>query len=185
MLMRMERYKTYKHNPPHLFRSGAKYFITAATYGRKPFFSGNEAKERLFQSIRKGMEDYGWRLEDWVILDNHYHLMADAPEDPTGLSRMIRDVHRFTALWVKKHRKDFGSEKRIWYNYWDTCITYERSYFARLNYIWHNPVKHGYVRDAGCWRFGSYFDRVRQDRRYVDGLRETYPFDGVHVEDHF
>ena len=38
-----------------------------------------------------------------------------------------------------------GGAAQIFYNYWNTCINFEKSYFTRINYFWNNPVKHGYV----------------------------------------
>ncbi len=88
-----EIYKTYKHNPPHLFRSNATYFITGSTYKKVHYMKSDEAKERLLSSIYKGFNDYGWEIEDWVILNNHYHLMVNAPENAETLSNVIRDIH--------------------------------------------------------------------------------------------
>ena len=81
----MEIYKTYKHNPPHLFRSNAKYFITGAIYEKKYHIEEESAKQRLIESIDKGFSDYNWKLEDWVILHNHYHLIVEAPESAETL----------------------------------------------------------------------------------------------------
>ena len=50
----------------------------------------------------KSFEYYGWKIEDWVFLNNHYHLMADAPEDALSLSKVIKNFHRFSALKLKK-----------------------------------------------------------------------------------
>jgi hypothetical protein len=33
----------------------------------------------------------------------------------------------------------------VWYNFRDTRLTYEKSYLARLNYVYQNAVKHGLV----------------------------------------
>jgi putative transposase len=33
------------------------------------------------------------------------------------------------------------------YNFWETKLTFEKSYLARLNYVHQNAVKHG---GAGC-----------------------------------
>ena len=181
----MEEYKEYKHNPPHLFRSNAKYFITGATYEKKYFLITNKAKARVFKSLYKGFNSLGWTLEDWVILHNHYHLMANAPENAETLSAIIRDIHKFTAMWLKKNIPKTKSVEKIWWNYWDTCITYEKSYFARLNYIWFNPVKHKLVEKAEDWKFGSYYYRYRKEKEYLKKLKKKYPFDKVKVKDDF
>ncbi|MFH0774642.1 MAG: transposase [bacterium] len=137
--MQEENYKIYLHNPPHLFLPNTKYFITGATYLKRPFFATENSKEKLFNSIKMGCEKYHWVLEDWVILDNHYHLMLNAPCSADTLSKMFNEIHRFTAIWLKKNILELKEEKRIFYNYWDSCITYEKSYWARLNYIYLIP----------------------------------------------
>lgn len=38
--------------------------------------------------------------------------------------------------------------RRVWYNLWDSNLTIQTSYLARLKYVNHNPVKHGLVKDA-------------------------------------
>lgn len=99
----MTEFKTYKHNPPHLFMGNTKYFITASTYEREPFLRLSSAKEKLYSSLQIEFTKYHWEIEDWVILDNHYHLMVNAPEDPTTLPNIFREAHRFSALWIKKN----------------------------------------------------------------------------------
>jgi putative transposase len=67
-------------------------------------------------------------------------------------------------------------------NYWDRCISLERSYWARLNYINHNPVKHGYVTDARAYPFGSYYFESRESWEVCE---REYPWDSVSEEDDF
>ena len=183
--MQEETYKVYKHNPPHLFIPNTKYFITGATYLKKGFLASKDGKTRLLNSIKRGCKKYHWTLEDWVILDNHYHLMLNAPNTANTLGKMINEVHKFTAIWLKKNLLELKEEKRIFYNYWDSCITYETSYCARLNYIYFNPVKHGYVEEASNYMWGSYTFRIKEDFDYLDMIREKYPWDKVIVKDDF
>lgn len=180
----MEEYKTYAHTPPHLYRAGTAYFITASTYGRARLLD-NPAKEKLFSSLLKSCDKHGWTLEDWVILDNHYHLMVTAPSSAHSLPRFIADYHRFTALFIKKNNPAAVSLPKIFSNYWDTCITFENSYYARLNYIFYNPVKHGYVENAEEYPWGSLYFRCRNDRVYIERLMKGFPFDEVRIEDDY
>ena len=173
--------KFYEHNPPHLYCEGGKYFITGATYKHNRYFADNQAKERLLQSIKKGFADKGWLLEDWVILDNHYHLMADSQENYKYLNGVINSIHKFTALWLNK--RDQCKGRKVWYNYWDTLITYERSYFARLNYLWYNPVKHGYCEYAEDYDFGSFRKRNLMNKSYLENLKAEFPWDELEVFD--
>ena len=179
----MEIYKKYEHNPPHLFKPEAKYFITARTYKKKKFFKEDDAKDRLLESICKGFDANGWEIEDWVILDNHYHLMINSLGDSINLSKIINDIHKFTALWVRGNVKFSKDYDKIWFNYWDTCISYENSYFARINYIWNNPVKHNYCKYAENYKYGSYYERYRSDREYTESIMKKYPFNRANIFD--
>ena len=112
-----ETFKKYEHNPPHLFRQNAKYFITGSTYFRKHYLESDAAKEKTLEFMFKSFEHFGWKIEDWVLLNNHYHVMAEAPEDATTMSNLINNFHKFSALWIKKHIRFEAEPQHIWYNY--------------------------------------------------------------------
>ncbi|MCF7919675.1 MAG: transposase [Candidatus Cloacimonetes bacterium] len=175
----MEQFKKYQHNPPHLFKQNCKYFVTGATFMRQPYFNDDVTKEKLLYCLQKGFTDAGWQLEDWVILPNHYHLMADTLDSTVKITLIIKKIHQFSSIWLNKRDNMHG--RKVWFNYWDSCITFESSYFARLNYIWQNPVKHGCCLNAEDYKFSSFNERYVTDRDLVDGIREKYPCDLVQV----
>ncbi len=144
-----------------------------------------KAKERLLSSLLKSCEIHGWKLEDWVILDNHYHIMVAAPEDKTSLSTFVAEYHKFTALFIKRNNPAAESLPKIFNNYWYTCISYESSYYARLNYIYYNPVKHGYVQHAQDYQWGSFSIRYCGEKPYIEKLAKAFPFDEVKIEDDY
>lgn len=177
--------KDYEHNPPHIFVPNCKYFITASIYNRIKLLASDESKDKLLEYIIRSVENFNWKLEDWVILDNHYHLMLESDEHPELLGKIMNNIHKYSALWMSKNIKIPMEQDKIWHNYWDKCLTFESSYFARLNYIWNNPVKHGYVNKSQMWKFGSYYKRYREENEYVNKLKEKFPFDELKIEDDF
>ena len=52
--------------------------------------------------------------------------------------------------------------RRVWFNYRETRITYEKSYLARLNYVHQNAVKYGLVSVANQypWCSARWFERI-------------------------
>jgi len=50
---------------------------------------------------------------------------------------------------------DAAPGRHVWYLFYDSHITYERSYFARLKYVHENPVHHGLVAAAVNYRWCS------------------------------
>ncbi len=177
--------KKYEHNPPHMFIANTKYFITASIYNKIKLLTSEESKLKLLKYIKRSVENYNWKLEDWVILDNHYHLMLESDNFPESLENIMGSIHRYSAIWINKNVSIPANLNKIWHNYWDKCLTFESSYYTRLNYIWNNPVKHGYVDEPQKWKFGSYFYRYQDEIEYVNKLKMNYPFDNLKIEDDF
>jgi len=177
------KYIIYKHNPPHLFLSNATYIITASTYKRKRFFLTEDLRSLLLSSILHYFSKYSWCIKAYAILANHYHLLALASENNTSLSIIINNIHRYTAHKINEINSTPGM--KVWWNYWDTCLTYENSYYARLNYIHFNPVKHGYVDDPTKWKFSSYNEFCELDYPEAKKVEKEFPFDRVKVFDEF
>jgi len=99
------------------------------------------------------------RIYAWCILPNHYHLLLKT-ERIKDLRGAIGRVHgRVSFEW---NGWDNQRGRKVWYNFWDTRLSYERSYLARLNYVHQNPVKHGLVAVANQYRWCSaaWFERT-------------------------
>ena len=73
----------------------------------------------------------------------------------------------------------------VWWNYWDTCLTYEGSYYARFNYIHWNPLKHGVTARPEEYPFSSYRAFLAEQEADIHRLERAYPFDRVRVRDDF
>jgi putative transposase len=43
----------------------------------------------------------------------------------------------------------------VWFQFWDTALTYEKSYLVRLNYVHSNAVHHQLVANAADYRWCS------------------------------
>ena len=133
--------RPWHHRPCHVFEPDTVYMTTGGTMYKQHFFRGDDRvgllQDRLFQVLAA----YGWRPEAWAVFSNHYHVLAASPEDSKTLKPMLNRLHSQTAREV--NRLDSSPGRRVWFQYWDSCLTYEDSYYARLNYVHHNAVHHG------------------------------------------
>ncbi len=75
--------KRYLHNPIHFFVDDTPYFITAAIYDKRPLLAQDELKTQLFEIIQTTFQRFHWQLYDWVILNNHYHLLGSSRKEMT------------------------------------------------------------------------------------------------------
>ena len=157
--------------PRHLYLDDTPYFITASTYQHQRLLN-DETKDLLKKLLHEVFNDYGWSLDHWVILDNHYHLLVQSHRGK-DLKRIIAKIHNLSAQQINRI---FALEKRIhqkiWYNYWDYCPLDEHDYNVRLCYLLNNPVKHGYVCDLHNWAWSS-FHRLFQEREKTK-IREMF-----------
>jgi putative transposase len=173
----------WRHRPAHVFEPNTFYIVTASTLHKRHHFRGMERLALLQDALFETTAAYGWTLQAWAVFANHYHFIAQSPADGTTLRPMIQRLHSQTARAV--NRLDATPGRQVWFQYWDTCLTYEKSYLARLNYVHNNPVKHGMVLSAEQYPFcsaGWFKARAEPDfRRKV----ASFPYDRVRIEDDF
>ncbi len=127
------------------------------------FFRGADRLRVLHRGVLTVARDAGWALQAWAVFSNHYHFVAHSPladDNAESLSTMLALLHEKTAKWVNK--LDGSSGRQVWHNFWDTKLTYEKSYLARLKYVHQNPVKHGLVSIASAypWCSAGWFERT-------------------------
>ena len=135
----------WPHGPAHwLFEPGI-YIVTAGTFKKLNYLNTPQRLDLVLESLFSVTEEFGWKLHAWAILVNHYHFVACSPSDPKTLSRLLGKLHMTTAKQLNEWDRQPG--RKIWHQFWDRRITFEKSYLARLNYVNNNPVKHGVVAD--------------------------------------
>ena len=176
-------YKQWHHAPSHLFLPNNTYMVTAGTYQKKAYFNTSDKLDFLQNTLFEEISQFGWSLEAWAIMANHYHFVTQAPDNPDTLKKMITALHSKTAIWLNS--VDNTPSRKVWFQYWDSCITYERSYLARLNYVHNNPVRHGLVEDAEQypWCSFSWFSHNAE----LDYQRSVFsmPIDRISIRDDF
>ena len=176
----------WPHAPTHRLSESGTYFVTVGTYRKLHHFRTRERLTVLHRGLLTVARDFGWCLEAWAVFSNHYHFVGHSPADEDGaasLSRMLGFLHEKTAKWV--NRDDTTPGRKVWHNFWDTLLTYPKSYLARLNYVHQNPVKHGLVRVANLyeWCSAAWFERAATPAQ-VQTLY-AFPVNRVNVYDDY
>jgi len=130
-----------KHQPVHLYVDNSWYFLTVKIYGSQHILDEDVKKQLLLEKLKYEFKSFGYELKAWVILDNHYHLEFKTDRGNI-LSKILNRVHGNISYTINK--MDNQEKRKVFQNYWDSCIRSERDLWTRFNYIHHNPVKHGY-----------------------------------------
>jgi putative transposase len=164
--------KKSPYTPAHLYLDNAPYFITSAIHRKRPLLADAAVKRHLLATLQACFLEKGWQLNDWVILDNHYHLLGVSAEG-RDLSTIFRKIHTLSGSFIRQHCLCNGP---VWWNYWDYCPRNESDYMTRLNYLLINPVKHGYCDNLYAYPFSSFHGRIETSgREALNRQFKTYP----------
>lgn len=173
----------WHHAPLHLLLERGVYMVTAGTYGKTHIFQTPERLDLLQERLQLCTAEYGWELQAWAVLANHYHFVALSPDDPASLRRVLNKLHMTTAKAVNK--LDGTPGRKVWHEFWDTHLTFERSYLARLRYVNQNPVHHRLVQDAALYRWCSAGSFERHVSPSFQRTVAAMPTDKLEVQDDF
>lgn len=136
------------HSPPHPIRDQPFYMLTAACYEHKHHLKLPQRRQQVLDKLFELFTMEGMEIRAWVILPNHYHLLAHVTNFEL-LKDIFRLVHGPTSYEWNLEEATPG--RKVWYRYSDRAIRSERHYYTTLNYIHYNPVKHGWTKSPYDW----------------------------------
>ncbi len=163
------------HSLPHRISEFSNiYLFTAACYEHKPIIGETLARITEFEkTVLEIFESCQAETYAWSVLLNHYHILAAAAELERLLFRLGRLHGRLSFQW---NGEDQRRGRKVWCNVAETAMKSERHFLATLNYVHHNPVKHGYVQQWGDWPFSSaalFLESVGREK--AEALWKEYP----------
>jgi putative transposase len=163
------------HAPPHFPDGRVTYLLTAATFEHQPFINSSTRRADFTAKLIGLLASLpNTELHAWVVLPNHYHLLASL--DLAAYRKRVRSLH--SGIATQWNREDQTPGRQVWFRFSDRAIRGERHYYATLNYIHANPVKHRYVKRADDWLESSIHEHLRRwGRQYLVELWEKYPVD--------
>ena len=150
----------WPHAPVHKLSQPGAFMVTAGTYLKAHHFRKSLLLDFLQSALFVEADRFGWQLQAWAVFSNHYHFVALSPVEPNNLADLLRRLHSITAR--EANRVNGSNDQQVWHQYWDTHLTYERSYYARLNYVHQNARRHRLVPVASSypWCSAAWFERT-------------------------
>jgi len=196
----MVKYKSY-HIPGHL------YFVTTTVIGRKEILSNTPIAKIILQSLDFLRKDGRIKLFSYVIMPDHLHLVI-LPLEYKGrnqtISDLMRDFKKFTSKRIieklKEHKREallsfFSRSAKAYrgqmYKVWEEGFFDENIYTQdflnqKIQYIHHNPVKKGLVKEPEDYPFSSAKNFISKGKSFLEideldfvGLRDAIPKSSV------
>ncbi len=153
-----------------IFETEYPYFMTCTIVGWLPVFTRPDAVQILFDSWRFLQQNREFKLYGYVVLENHLHLIASAPELGNAMksfkmhtaTQIIALLERHSValllgqLRALKLRHKTRSEYQVWQEgSHPQQVSSSEMMLQKLEYMHNNPVKRGYVDDPVHWRYSS------------------------------
>ncbi len=176
-------HKDWPHAPLHRLSENGTYIVTTSTHMKEQFFRGKEKLTLLENTLLCMAKQFDVTLEAWAVFSNHYHFVGHTTGAENQLGKMIERLHYDTAKEINRSNGSVG--EAVWFNFWETRLTYERSYFARLNYVHQNAVKHGLVQEAKDypWCSAAWFERTSTKAQWK--TISSFRTDRVKIDDDY
>src|SRR2546421_243075 len=169
----------WPHSPPHMVFSAGTYMVTSSVLHKRKLFDTPEKLDYLESELLAIMAMFEWKLQAWAVFQNHYHFVGIAPPEPQIATAMNR-LHGRTSKGLND--MDGVRGRKVWFQYRDTALTYQKSYLARLSYVHQNPVKHGLVKapEDYKWCSAKWFSESATRAQYNTMM--SLPIDSVNVD---
>ena len=130
---------------PRLTLAGLPHHVIQRGNNRQNIFVDSADREMLLGLIGENAARFAVALHAYVLMDNHFHLLA-TPSTDHGLPQWMQAVGR---RYVRYFNDRHGHSGTLWEGrYKSTLIQTERYLLACMAYIDLNPVRAGIVTEA-------------------------------------
>jgi putative transposase len=149
------------HSPPHRPNFGhLRFLISAACYEHHHYIGDSlERMDAFSRDLIEVFTAHASQTFAWCVLPNHYHALVEAP-NVKDLLRELGQLHgRTSHAW---NGVDNTRGRKVFFRAVERAMRSDRHFWATLNYIHHNPVRHGYVERWTDWQWSSATEYLAQ-----------------------
>jgi putative transposase len=140
-------------------RPGDMVFITQVTKQRKTFFADEKNIKTLFRTLCEVQCIKKCNIFSFVIMPDHIHLIMRSDNFiPNDVLHSLK--RNFSLNWKNENEGSIYTDPaHFWQRrHYEHVIWSNREFVGYIHYIYHNPVKHGYVEAPDDWPYSSFHD---------------------------
>jgi len=133
----------------HATNNSQTYFITSATWERRPLFL-NPDWAQLFLDVLHPYRGRAYLLHEYVLMPEHFHIII------TPVGSLERAVQFLKGGFSFRAKKDLNSSMEVWQRgFSDHRIRDAEDYLRHVEYVRRNPVGRGLVENAAEYPYCS------------------------------
>lgn len=165
---------------------GGTFFFTVTLRNRTRSWLVDHIDD-LRESTRLALRKKPFRIDAWVVLPEHLHVLWTLPPgdfDYSGRWKLIKG--RFSHLIAAKGvptKKNPRGEYDIWQSrFWEHTIRDETDFIRHADYLHYNPVKHGLVQRVRDWPYSTFHRDVSKGIYPINWGDDPLQWDGDYGE---
>lgn len=148
-----------------ILQDGACYHVTAQVNKKDMILDICSTKELFIEVLKRAKAKYKFRVENFTVMGNHYHLMIQ-PKNGISLSAIMRWIMSVFAMAYNRRTNSCG---HVWNGRFFSRIVENLDQFLKIfGYIDENPVMAQLVENKTDWRFGGIWHHRRGLHSIVD-----------------
>jgi REP element-mobilizing transposase RayT len=126
------------------------YFITTCTFQRRPILNDPSTFDILAEEWRDAWNRHRWTVGRFVVMPDHVHFFCrPARNAEKSLSDFVAAWKQWTS---KRIAKKTAATPQIWQKmFFDHLLRSGEGYDEKWEYVFRNPVRHGYVAEPEDW----------------------------------
>jgi putative transposase len=135
---------------PRILHEGAQYHVTARANRKEMILKPDCIKELFQETIIRAMKKYSFILENFCIMENHFHFLIK-PGEGESLSRIMQWILSGFAM---AYNRKLGITGHVWgERFFSRIVDNLRDFLAVFEYIDKNPVDAGLATNIKDWRY--------------------------------
>jgi putative transposase len=143
----------------------ARYFFTVVTEDRRPLLIDHIGLLR--RAFRITRDRHPFEIDAIVVLPDHLHTVWRLPASDNDPSKRWRVLKRLFSCGIPDIGRSPAQLRRrengVWQRrFWEHCIKDQQDWLRHIEYIYYNPVKHGYCELPSQWPYSSFAKAVRR-----------------------
>ena len=156
---------------PRIIQTEHPYHLVCRTNNRSFRFLRNTTIRLFARTLREVLEKYGLQVHHFVLMANHYHIIATATEH--NLHRAMQYLNSRVAVRSNRAVRRTG---HLWGDRYKSCILATDDYYkTAVRYVYRNPLRAKIVKhlqdfeDSSFqfWAFGKKIDMALHDDHLV------------------
>lgn len=137
--------------------SGATYHVYSRCINKEEIMKDDRIKDLMIQVIKETQEKYNFELNEFEILNNHFHFAIKITNHTDTISKIMQ---RIKSVFAKRYNKLHGRSGPVWNERYGSSIieksTFPAFYFLYLLwYMSYNSVRKNYVTDPRDYKYSS------------------------------